>query len=68
MLIGSAPRYGQLTLAKSIGCGSSEGASRCLRDDVSGVAFLVDAPMFLGAVVFPVLVEVSVAPQRLLVR
>src|SRR5664280_2525516 len=45
----------------SIGCGSSGGTSRCLWDDVLGVAGLVDAVTFLGEVVAPVVVEVAVA-------
>src|SRR5450756_892433 len=36
------------------GCGSSGGTSRCLWDDVLGVAGLVDAVTFLGEVVAPV--------------
>jgi hypothetical protein len=45
----------------SVGCGSSGGTSRCLWDDVLGVAGLVDAVTFLGEVVAPVVVEVAVA-------
>src|SRR6266487_1986974 len=42
------------------GCGSSEGASCRLGDDVAGVTGFVDAVLFLGEVVAPVFVEVAV--------
>jgi hypothetical protein len=46
------------------GCGSSGGASRRTRDDVAGVAGLVDVVAFLGEVVAPVVFEVVVAVKR----
>src|SRR5664280_2280553 len=46
------------------GCGSSGGASRRVRNDVAGVAGLVDAVAFLGEVVAPVVFEVAVAAKR----
>jgi hypothetical protein len=49
------------------GCGSSGGASRRTRDDVAGVAGLVDAVAlvaFLGEVVAPVVFEVVDAAKR----
>src|SRR5664280_3226499 len=57
---GPPPQWIQPT-AESIGCGSSGGTSRCLWEDVLGVAGLVDAVTFLGEVVAPVVVEVAVA-------
>src|SRR5664280_566311 len=48
----------------SFGCGSSGGASRRVRNDVAGVAGLVDAVAFLGEVVAPVVFEVAVAAKR----
>src|SRR5450759_349297 len=52
------------TTTVSIGCGSSGGASRRVRNDVAGVAGLVDAVAFLGEVVAPVVFEVAVAAKR----
>src|SRR5664280_499655 len=51
-------------LTKCFGCGSSGGASRRVRNDVAGVAGLVDAVAFLGEVVAPVVFEVAVAAKR----
>src|SRR5664279_1955093 len=53
-----------VTCRKSLGCGSSGGASRRVRNDVAGVAGLVDAVAFLGEVVAPVVFEVAVAAKR----
>src|SRR5664280_1328831 len=47
--------------SNSIGCGSSGGTSRCLWDDVLGVAGLVDAVTLLGEEVARVVGEVDVA-------
>jgi putative transposase len=53
--------YPVVGVVKSFGCGSPEGTSGGLRDDVVGVAGSVDASLFLAEVVAPVGVEVVVA-------